>query len=181
MHSYFEFDDSNMFKKRNYSVASPLLSFCLGTQDTNRCNLESGMLSHSCLISDFSCSAVQGLLCHILHFIVCQTCSVGDKSGIQACQFSCQAVILLWSHAVLLSVQKSNHRTSFHFASGHLLHLLLAHRRRRVAESGSYMVSSLHGRCHLWIYQPTVFTDTGFGLLWEWFLSPCSDVVRVLE
>lgn len=46
-------------------------------------------------------SWVWGLLCHILHFIVRHTVSVGDKSAPQASQSSAQTV-LLQSDAVVM-------------------------------------------------------------------------------
>lgn len=43
---------------------------------------------HSCLMWDFSCSTVWGLLCHLLRFIMCQTFPKGNELELRAGQFS---------------------------------------------------------------------------------------------
>ena len=85
-----------------HCVKSPLLLTTLnkhlGTDDTNFWSFVSGILCHSCLIYDFSCSTVRGLRCRILRFVMCHTFSRGDRSWLQAGQSS-TCTLLLWSHA----------------------------------------------------------------------------------
>lgn len=56
------------------------------------------MLSHSCLIYDLVCLAVQALCC-ILH-LQCSTHFQWHNSGLQACQSSI-CTLLLWSHCCI--------------------------------------------------------------------------------
>ena len=88
-----------------HCVASPLLfiTVCkrLGTEETSCSSLGIGMLSHSCLIQASSCSTVVSLFCGIFLFMMCQMFSMGERSGLQAGDFSTQ-ILLLRSHDVVI-------------------------------------------------------------------------------
>lgn len=70
------------------------------TANTNSCSFESEIVSYSRLIYDFSCQTVWGLHCHILHFIMHHTFSMGIRSRLQAGQSSTYT-LLLQSQAVV--------------------------------------------------------------------------------
>ena len=86
-----------------HCVTSPFLLTTfnrrLGTEDINSWSFVGGILSHSCLMNNFSCSTVRGLRSRILRFIMRHTFSMGDGSGLQEGQSSTRT-LLLWSHAV---------------------------------------------------------------------------------
>ena len=83
---------------RNYYVCAVYIQ---DAQMVNDCHkFVGGILSHSCLMYNFSCSTVQGLSCRILRFILCHTFSMGDRSGLQAGQSS-GCTLLPRSHAVV--------------------------------------------------------------------------------
>lgn len=61
---------------------------------------KSGILSHSCLVYYLGCLPVQGLHCHFFLFIMHQTVSMGDRSGLQAGQ-SGNHILLLQCNSVV--------------------------------------------------------------------------------
>lgn len=85
--------------------ASPLLFItvckCLGTEETSCLSLGIGMFSHSCQIQASRCSTVLGLLCWIFLFMMHQIFSMGERSGLQAGQFSTW-ILLLRIHDVVI-------------------------------------------------------------------------------
>lgn len=46
------------------------------------------MMPHSYLMSNFSCSTLLGLLCHMFCFMLCQMFSISRRSGLKAGQVS---------------------------------------------------------------------------------------------
>ena len=93
-----KFDGSNMSAHKYHCVASLflLMTVCkhLGIEETSCWTFGRGMLLHSCLISDSSCSTVLDLLHQILNFMMLQMYSVGVMSGLQAGQSSTKALQL---------------------------------------------------------------------------------------
>ncbi len=61
-----------------------------------------GIWSHSCLIWVSSCWRVCGRLWRIFRLMMGQMFSIGERSGLQAGQFSTRT-LLLWSHAVVIA------------------------------------------------------------------------------
>ncbi len=62
-----------------------------------------GIWFYSSLIYVFSCWRVCGHLWHIFHLMMCQMFSIGERSGLQAGQFSTRP-LLLRSHVVIAAV-----------------------------------------------------------------------------
>ncbi len=61
-----------------------------------------GIWSHSCLIWVSSCWRVRGRLWRIFRLMMGHMFSIGERSGLQAGQFSTRT-LLLWSHAVVIA------------------------------------------------------------------------------
>ncbi len=103
--AHVDLDGSNTSQKTCHCVASLLLltTVCkrLGSEETSCWSFERGMLSHSCLTYDSSCSTVLGLLCQIFCFMIGQMFSTSERSGLQAGQFSTRT-LQLQSHAVVM-------------------------------------------------------------------------------
>lgn len=55
---------------------------------------DAGLLSHSCLIKDFSCSKILDLLSHIFCVMMCQMFPACERSGLLAGQFSTNTLLL---------------------------------------------------------------------------------------
>lgn len=55
---------------------------------------DAGLLSHSCLIKDFSCSKILDLFSHIFCVMMCQMFPACERSGLLAGQFSTHTLLL---------------------------------------------------------------------------------------
>lgn len=78
-------DDSNVWtafgQSHVYNCVAVLLTSvhkCLRTEDSSCWTSGKWTVSHFCLIYDASYSTVLGLLCHILHFMMCQMFSTSE-------------------------------------------------------------------------------------------------------
>ena len=80
------------------------LNKCLRTEDTNCWSVDSGILSHVCLINILSCSTVWGCRCWTLCFVMGRTFWIGDKTGLPPGQFI-KCILLLWTHAAITRVE----------------------------------------------------------------------------
>ncbi len=66
----------------------------LGTEDTKWWSVSGVILSHSSCKQVLRWATVRGLRCRILHFKMCHTFSIGDRSGLQAGQSSTRTLFL---------------------------------------------------------------------------------------
>ncbi len=70
------------------------LKRCLGTEDTKWWSVSGEILSHSSCKQVLRWATVRGLRCHILRFKMRHTFSIGDRSGLQAGQWSTRTLFL---------------------------------------------------------------------------------------
>lgn len=75
----------------------------LGSDENSFWSLKIGMLLHSCLMPNSSCSTVLNVCWQMFHFMMLQMFYIRETSGLQADQFSIQ-VLLLGSYAVVMDV-----------------------------------------------------------------------------